>query len=341
MQPRRAGNAQGIDVSHYQGNIDWAKVKADGISFAFLKASQGQTFRDSMFVTNAAGARKAGVLVGAYHFIDAASTDAAKKEAANFAAAIADAGGIEAFQLPPVMDYEEVQDGMNASNVHAVAMAFLTEIERLTGVRPMIYTYIGFASNFDASFSAYEVWMARYSTSPPADTAAWKRWTFLQYSDGTVGDVRTGGGRKVAGINGPVDLNEYDGTLEELKHAYRHDSRDGGNDNGGSGDGGGDEMTDAEKQQMADLANRVAALEKLVNMSGNQTPPAWANDAIAAAKKSGYITTSNDKGHAELVMIQMLYNAGLCNEDLVAFFRSFSAETKAAIDALVNGKGNA
>lgn len=340
MQPRRDGNAQGIDVSHYQGKIDWAKVKADDISFAFLKASQGQTFRDSMFITNAAGARRAGVLVGAYHYMDAASTDAAKKEAANFAAAIAEAGGIEAFQLPPAMDYEEIQDGMSTSDVHAVAMAFLTEIERLTGVRPIIYTYIGFASNFDASFSSYDVWMARYSTSPPADTLAWKRWTFLQYSDGTVGDERPGGGRKVAGIDGPVDLNEYDGTLEELEDAYRQDS-DG--DNGGSDDGdeGGEGMTDAEKQQMAELTNRVAALEKRVNMSGNQTPPAWANDAIVAAKKSGYITTSNDKGHAELVMIQMLYNAGLCNEDLVAFFRSFSAETKAAIDALVNGQGNA
>lgn len=331
MQPRRDGNAQGIDVSHYQGDIDWAKVKADDISFAFIKASQGQSFRDSMFVTNAAGARKAGVLVGAYHFIDAASTDAAKKEAANFAAAIVDAGGIEAFQLPPVMDYEELQDGMDASDVHAVAMAFLTEIERLTGVRPIIYTYIGFASNFDASFSAYEVWMARYSTTPPVDTAAWKRWTFLQYSDGTVGDERPGGGRKVAGIDGPVDLNEFDGTVEELAAAYRHDGDDT--------DGGGDDMTDAEKQQMEDLANRVAALEQRVNMSGNQTPPAWANDAIVAAKKAGYITTSNDKGHAELVMIQMLYNAGLCNEELVAFFRSFSAETRAAIDALVKGQG--
>ncbi|PWV99717.1 lysozyme [Paenibacillus cellulosilyticus] len=331
MQPRREGNAQGIDVSHYQGDINWAKVKADGISFAFLKASQGQTFRDSMFIKNAAGARNAGILVGAYHYIDAASTDAAKKEAANFAAAIADAGGIEAFQLPPVMDYEEIQDGMNVSDVHAVAMAFLTEIERLTGVRPIIYTYIGFASNFDASFSAYDVWMARYSTDPPADTLAWKRWTFLQYSDGTVGDERPGGGKQVDGVAGPVDLNEYDGTEEELEAAYRNDSDDT--------DEGGDEMTDAEKQQMEDLTNRVAALEKRVNMSGNQTPPAWANDAIVAAKKSGYITTSNDKGHAELVMIQMLYNAGLCNEELVAFFRSFSAETKAAIDALVNGQG--
>jgi lysozyme len=331
MQSRRAGNAQGIDASHYQGDIDWAKVKADGISFAFLKASEGQTSRDSMFVKNAAGARKAGVLVGAYHFIDAASTDAAKKEAANFAAAIADAGGIEAFQLPPVMDYEKLQDGMNASEAHNVAVAFLTEIERLTGVRPIIYTFIGFASNFDASFGAYDVWMARYSTSPPVDTAAWSRWTFLQYSDGSAGDVRPGGGRKVDGIDGAVDLNEYDGTVEELTAAYRYDCDD-------DTDVGGDEMTDAEKQQMEDLVNRVAALEERVNMSGNQTPPAWANDAIVAAKKSGYITTSNDKGDAELVMIQMLYNAGLCNEELVAFFRSFSAETRAAIDALMNAK---
>ncbi|WP_127532541.1 glycoside hydrolase family 25 protein [Paenibacillus kobensis] len=325
MQARSAGNAQGIDVSHYQGSVNWSKVKADGIAFAFLKASQGQSYRDDMFQSNASGARAAGVLAGAYHFVDAASEADAKQEAANFAAAIAAAGGASSFQLPPVMDYESAAAGMGRSEVTKVAHAFLEEAERLIGVRPIVYSYPYFAETyFDDSLAAYELWMARYANDPPEDFGAWTSWTFWQYSDGSQGGVRPDGTRSVDGISGPVDLNEYKGTEAELAAAY-----------GSEEDGEGQPMTDAEKQQMEDLANRVAALEQRVNMSGNQTPPAWANDAIVAAKSAGYITTSNDKGHAELVMIQMLYNAGLCNDELVAFFRGFSAETKAAIDALV------
>ncbi|MWC28864.1 glycoside hydrolase family 25 protein [Paenibacillus sp. MMS18-CY102] len=327
MQDRSAGNAQGIDVSHYQGTVNWSEVKSDGISFAFLKASQGTSSRDATFINNANGARAAGVLIGAYHFVNAKTTDAAAKEAANFADAIASAGGAAAFELPPVMDYEQADSSMSKGDINAVAKAFLTETERLTGVKPIIYSGSSFANNFDASMGAYELWAARYSSSPPADTVAWSKWTFWQYSDGSAGGVRPGGGRAVAGIAGPVDLNEYAGTEDELRKAYAQDGENGEDDS----------MTDAEKQQMQDLADRVAALEERVNMSSNQTPPAWANDAIIAAKGAGLITTSNDKGHAELVMIQMLYNAGLCNAELIAFFRGFSAETKAAIDALVKG----
>jgi len=329
MQARSAGNAQGIDVSHYQGAVNWTKVRADGVSFAFLKASQGQSWRDETFLTNAAGARAAGVRIGAYHFIDASSVEEAKREATNFAAAIAAAGGAAAFQLPPAMDYEKAAAGMGRSEATQVARAFLSEAERLIGVRPIVYSYPYFAASyFDDSLGAYELWMARYANDPPQNVGGWSQWTFWQYSDGAQGGVRPNGRRSVDGIGGPVDLNEYNGTEAELAAAYDpHKDKDEGEE----------PMTEAEKQQLEALAGRVAALEKRVNMSGNQTPPAWANDAIAAAKGAGYITTSNDKGHAELVMIQMLYNAGLCSDELVAFFRGFSAETKAAIDALVKG----
>ncbi|MDQ0046053.1 GH25 family lysozyme M1 (1,4-beta-N-acetylmuramidase) [Paenibacillus polymyxa] len=80
MQTRKKGNAQGIDVSRYQGNIDWNVVKADGISFTFIKASQGQRYVDPTFLTNAKGAKAAGVLLGAYHFLDATSVTQRKGE---------------------------------------------------------------------------------------------------------------------------------------------------------------------------------------------------------------------------------------------------------------------
>ncbi|WP_252361745.1 glycoside hydrolase family 25 protein [Paenibacillus terrae] len=108
MQQRNSRNAQGIDVSRYQGKIDWKAVKDDGISFAFIKASQGKSYRDKTFIGNAQAARAVGVMVGAYHYLDdsAKTPEDARREAANFVSAIDSAGGISAFDLPPVMDYE-------------------------------------------------------------------------------------------------------------------------------------------------------------------------------------------------------------------------------------------
>lgn len=325
MQSRSGNHAEGIDVSHWQGTIDWAKVAADGITFSFIKASQGMSSRDSMFAVNVKGARTAGLLIGAYHFLDATSAAGAKQEAANFAAAITAAGGIDLFQLPPVMDYESNPGNLNKSQINAVAEAFLTEVERLTGVKPIIYTGNSFASNFHAALGTYRLWVARYSRQEPYDVATWSKWAFWQYSDGSAGGYRSDGTRAVAGISGGVDLNEYAGTLDELKAEFTKQEAD-------------KEMTDAEKAQVKALEDKVAALEKYVNISGNQVPPQWAHPAIAAAKAAGIITTSSDKGHAELVMIQMMYNAGLCNSELVTFFRNFSAETRAAIEKLT-GKG--
>ncbi|MEK4456820.1 GH25 family lysozyme [Paenibacillus sp. FSL R10-2748] len=223
MQARKKGNAQGIDVSRYQGKIDWKAVKEDGLSFAFIKASQGKSYRDKTFIGNAQAARAVGVLVGAYHYVDdsAITPEDARKEAANFVSAINSAGGIASFDLPPVMDYESNKSGLSKAAVTAVAKAFLQEIERLTGVRPIVYTYPSFIGNF-SGLSDYPLWIARYSaTQVPSGASGWSRWDFWQYSDGSAGGALPSGTRKVAGIAGPVDLNEFDGTADELRTRFR------------------------------------------------------------------------------------------------------------------------
>ncbi|WP_025684820.1 GH25 family lysozyme [Paenibacillus maysiensis] len=211
MQARKKGNAQGIDVSRYQGKIDWKAVKADGISFAFIKASQGQRYVDPTFILNAKGAKAAGVLLGAYHFLDATSVDAAKAEARHFADVLDQVGGAKALELPAVMDYENNPGKLSKTLISAVALAFLLELERLTGRKPIIYTGNAFAANFNASLGGYPLWIARYSdTRVPSDTMTWKRWDIWQYSDSG----------KVAGIKGNVDMNEYDGTADELRKRF-------------------------------------------------------------------------------------------------------------------------
>lgn len=150
-------------------------------------------------------------------------------EAANFYAAIQSAGGMAAMDLPPVMDYEDNKSGLSKAQISAVAAAFLAEIERLTGIRPIVYTGNSFAANFTETIGKYPLWVARYSTQPPTDVAAWSRWDFWQYSDGQAGGYRPAGGRAVAGVSGLPDLNEYAGTAEELKVKFSKSEGDVGN----------------------------------------------------------------------------------------------------------------
>ncbi|WP_405154792.1 glycoside hydrolase family 25 protein [Paenibacillus sp. FSL K6-0108] len=221
MQARKTGNAQGIDVSHHNGNIDFKKVAADGISFVFIKATQGKSFRSSKFLQFVRDAKAAGLLIGVYHYVDdsAGSVEAAKAEAQNFYRAIQDAGGIGTFDLPPVMDYESNKNGHSKATITAVATTFLSEIHKLTGIKPLVYTYPAFIGNF-SGLSGYPLWIARYSSQTPADASGWTRWDFWQYSDGTAGGYLPRGNRKVDGISGNVDLNEFDGTVAELKAKY-------------------------------------------------------------------------------------------------------------------------
>ncbi|MDN8590800.1 glycoside hydrolase family 25 protein [Paenibacillus sp. 11B] len=221
MQARKQGNAQGIDVSHHNGNIDFKRVAVDGISFVFMKATQGKSFRSSKFLQFVKDAKAAGLLIGAYHYVDdsAGSVDAAKAEAQNFYRAIQDAGGIGVFDLPPVMDYESNKKGYSKATITAVAKTFLEEVHRLTGVKPMVYTYPAFIGNF-SGLRGYPLWIARYSNQTPADASGWTRWDFWQYSDGAAGGYLPRGNRKVDGISGAVDLNEFDGSVAELKAKY-------------------------------------------------------------------------------------------------------------------------
>ncbi|MEW4371745.1 GH25 family lysozyme [Paenibacillus kandeliae] len=205
MQAGQSSNAQGIDVSHYQGAIDWHKVKAAGKVFVFVKASQGANSQDETFSSNVQGARAAGLLVGAYHFLTATSVAAAQAEAAHFISVVQSVGSLA---LPFVMDYENNPSNVDRATINEVALAFLQHVERLSGRKPLVYTGNAFGQNFDAALGTYDLWIARYSNGmSPEDTTAWKQWTFWQYSDAG----------QVDGISGTVDLNQFHGGLELLQ----------------------------------------------------------------------------------------------------------------------------
>jgi lysozyme len=308
MQTRSADFAKGIDVSHHNGTVDWPKVAASGQTFVYVKASEGTTFKDPKFVENVRGAQQAGLLVGAYHYMNADTIEAAQNEAANFAAAMISAGGASRLELPPVLDYEENPSGISKTEINKVARAFLTTIARLTGRMPMVYSGNDFAGQFASDLGRYPLWVARYSSVPPWSVNAWIRWTFWQYS-------QTG---KVAGIQGAVDLNVYSGTWSELKAWTAAQSI------------GEDEVEMATLEELQNVIEaqekRIAALEKKLNMSGKEPLPAWAEPAVIAGKAAGAIKTSADKSIPDLIALQMLYNLGLLDPNTVKAIKALSSK---------------
>ncbi|HEY4189147.1 MAG TPA: glycoside hydrolase family 25 protein [Candidatus Limnocylindrales bacterium] len=203
--PDTSGYIEGIDVSHYQGTIDWARVAAAGKRFAFMKASDSTDYVDPTYVTNRAQAKLQGLKVGAYHFArpDATPGDAIA-EADHFIAAAGWGGG----DLVPVLDLETT-GGLNVANLQAWVSAFLGRIYDRTGVKAMIYTSPSFWTNKMGDTQAFaaagykSLWIAHWTTNPsatvPASNWAGNGWTFWQYtSDGAV-----------PGILGRVDLDRY------------------------------------------------------------------------------------------------------------------------------------
>lgn len=190
---------QGIDVSHYQGTIDWQQVAQAGIRFVFVKATQGITVVDPQFQTNWQGAKAAGLLRGAYHFFE--PDDDPGLQVQNLLAAL----GGDPGELPPALDVETHGD---AVQILAGVQSWIALVEAALGRTVILYTSPGFWKTLGApGLPGQPLWIAEYGVSAPKLPAGWTDWTFWQSSQsGTV-----------AGIQGAVDLDEFQGTLEDLQ----------------------------------------------------------------------------------------------------------------------------
>src|SRR5438105_15914521 len=135
----------GIDVSHWQGSVNWAAVKSAGVVFAFAKATESTSNTDAQFAANWAGMQGAGLLRGAYHFFHT-SQDAASQ--ANFFLSVVNSnGGFLPGDLPPVLDFEQasLDQAMSVAAVQSAITTWLQTVAAKIGVKPMIYNnlYIG------------------------------------------------------------------------------------------------------------------------------------------------------------------------------------------------------
>lgn len=193
---------KGIDISHHQAVVNWPIMKALDIKFVFLKASDGISYKDKCFDERWAQAKEQGFIRGAYHFFHPNMDPI--KQAQHFVSAV---GKIESGDLPLVMDWETTDGVPNEVDVWN-GLRFLSEVERLTAVVPMIYTgpYFFNALKVGDVVHKYNLWIAHYGVSAPLVPEPWNTWTFWQTSDHF----------HISGMGG-VDANVFNGTLEQLQ----------------------------------------------------------------------------------------------------------------------------
>jgi len=204
---RPAAYLEGIDVSRWQGAIDWAKVKGAGKRFVIAKATEGIGFRDANYTANRSGALGAGLGFTAYHY---ARPDLNPTAATGEADWFVDNLGLVHGMLVPALDLE-VAGSLGTSGLQNWVAAWLGRVYERTGIRPMIYTSPAFWKKYLADTTMFAdqgytvLWVAHWFVSAPTTPASnWggKSWTFWQYHNcGTV-----------PGIGGCVDLDRYNGT---------------------------------------------------------------------------------------------------------------------------------
>lgn len=184
------GQSYGVDVSHYQGEIDWRDVAGDDISFAYIKATEGGDWVDDHFAANWSGARANGLSVGAYHFFTLCRTG--RDQAANFLRVVP----IEEADLPLAVDLEfpnNCADRPLIDDVHRELALFLDTVEAATGRRVLLYVQ----DEFDERYEILDTfdgprWQRSIMDRP--DTEDWLVWQFIDFAD-------------VDGIDDGVDLN--------------------------------------------------------------------------------------------------------------------------------------
>ena len=193
---------RGIDVSEWQGNIDFARVKEAGIEVVYIRAGQGFSYKDAKFERNYEEARKSGLKIGVYHYMTARSVEDARTQAKFFVSLISG----KQIDCRLAMDFESF-GSLSRDEVNQIALAYIDEVKKLSGKEVVVYsntydaTYV-----FNSEVAREPLWVAQYGVSEPQDNGHWNNWVGFQYSS-------TG---RINGINGNVDLDRFtDGILLE------------------------------------------------------------------------------------------------------------------------------
>ena len=196
---------RGIDISHYQGTIDWdalqhATINGSPLRFIMMKSTEGANRMDDTFNDNFYQAREYGYIRGAYHFWSTSSS--AKAQARYFLKQV----HLEEGDLPPILDVEKKPAGQSVEDFQRDILTWLHTVEDRYHVKPIIYTYYKFKQSYLSApvFDDYPYWIAHYYVEKLEYKGEWRFW---QHTDSG----------QLPGIKGYVDLNVYNGSYYDLR----------------------------------------------------------------------------------------------------------------------------
>jgi len=201
---KHAGRTVGIDVSEYQGVIDWKAVdNVEGtfpIGFVFIRATAGNDRPDNYFRNNWSNAKKNNIIRGAYHYYR--PNENSLEQAALFIKTVR----LKKGDLPPVLDIERLPKNQSLDSLKVGLKRWLNKVEAYYGVKPIIYTGEKYYADFlHEEFSDYPFWIANYNLFVEEIKDEWLFWQFSEKAT-------------IEGINGPVDINIFNGTDKELHY---------------------------------------------------------------------------------------------------------------------------
>lgn len=192
----------GVDVSHYQGEVDWKKLEEQNVSFAFIKATEGSGHIDECAKINLKNADETNIRVSAYHFFSFDSPG--ETQAENYISVV----GKSDIDMPPVIDVEYYGDKFknkpDCGEAGKIMTPLLENLEQYYGVKPIIYTTLTVYNRYKECFADYPLWIRNVNCEP--DFIDWKFW---QYSD--KGELYG-----FCGEEKYIDLNVYNGSKEEF-----------------------------------------------------------------------------------------------------------------------------
>ncbi|AMP20053.1 glycoside hydrolase [endosymbiont 'TC1' of Trimyema compressum] len=193
---------QGIDISHYQENIDWEKVSQENIIFVFMKATEGHDYVDPNFKFNWEETGRSGIKRGAYHFFSMRSSGAEQ------GARIKEIVPYDENSMPPVIDIE-IPTNYNELLVKKELQDLILQLKKYYNKEPILYvTYDTYNTYIKNDFQNSPIWI-RDILKPPLLYGG-RNWTFWQFTDQG----------KINGIDGYVDKNVYKSTLEQFNDSF-------------------------------------------------------------------------------------------------------------------------
>ena len=188
----------GIDISHHQGDIEWEEFKKSKPYFIFLKATEGASHRDSRYKEYKKKAQDQSIIVGAYHFFNYCTNG--KVQADNFI----DYADLTKGNLPPVLDAEFENNMPTKEKVQRELMAFIKQIEKTTGEKPIIYCETDYYAKYlEPELNGnYPLWISDFWREPTCNYKFWQKTDKYKHP----------------AFKGTVDYNTFNGTLEELNN---------------------------------------------------------------------------------------------------------------------------